>query len=953
MTAGGGAVVLLLVLLAGALPAGAQSPNTATIVVSVVDPSGAAIEGASIELANDAIGLSRTADSGEDGRAAFPALPLNGSYTLTVRKAGFAVEDLPGVTLRAGETATLRVRLLVGGAASSVTVYGTTEGVRADPQLGIRLDSRGIADIPVPGRKVSYLPLLNAAFRSGKGTGDLFLNQVYFVSGAGGRREPTFVVDGATGDDPWGRQAMFSTLPMAAIEEMNVLSSAFSSEFGWTSGTAVNVVTRSGSNVLHGEAVYAHRPGAWQARTVSQAGAVLAPADVPDVLHQVSAAAGGPLARDRTFLFAAADYTHQDRTAYFSAAVPAALLGGVTSYDGHYRQALLNARIDHRLGASHRLMGRFNLDRFSDDNPQDVVSGTTLPSAGRDFRRRTASGQANVTSVISGRLFNEGRVEYQRGDPITDFDPISPSTQFTRAGVATEGESRVSHVWSHQTQISDTLSWLAGRHYLRAGGSLARATSGGDGTEFGGAFTLGQFTLDPERKEPVSSLTIADATRYTQTFDLGVHEYESNQWIVALFAQDSLQLGPGLTVDLGLRYDRQTFTDGTKNLAPRVGMGWHPNGSPATVVRGGYGVYYTMLRANIGANFALNGPEGQFSYSAAPGQPGFPSSLTSVPIDFPAGAALPARNITIRPGRASEYARFFDVGRLDGYPDALVNPKSQVTSIGIEREIAPRTFVSADYVHQHWTGLDRTVDLNAPALFVRTAPGQVRSAAAADATRPIVPQPNGFRQINVVENLGVADYDGLQTSLRWRGARGQLSVSYTLSRTTNTTEPNGNGPGPNDFNQLLEEERGPSILDQRHRAVLSGVIRLPYEVTAGTVSQLASARPFNGTTGVDNNGDGNTNDRPVIDGAVVGRTAFRGSALYDTSVFAEKRLGWGERAVLLRVEAFNVFNNANVLGRIGIYGNGPVPNATFGAPSTGLANLDPGRMIQLQARVTF
>ncbi len=949
----GGGRALLLLLLAGATPAGAQSPDTATIVISVVDPSGAAVGDATIELGNGRIGLTRRAVSGEDGHAAFPALPINGSYTLTVTKAGFSAEDLPAVTLRAGETATLRVRLLVGGAASTVTVYGTTEGVRADPQLGIRLDSREIEEIPVPGRKASYLPLLNAAFRSGKGTGDLFLNQIYFVSGAGGRREPTFVIDGATGDDPWGRQAMFSTLPMGAIEEMNVLSSAFSPEFGWTSGSAATVVTRLGSNTPHGELLYVHRPGAWEARTVSQGDASLAPADVPDVLHQVSGAAGGPLVRDRTFFFAAADYTHQDRTAYFSPAVPAALLDGITSYDGHYRQALLDVRVDHRLDAAHRLMGRLNVDRFSDDNPQDAVSGTTLPSAGRDFRRRTASAQVNLTSVISGRLFNEARVEHQHGNPITDFDPISPSTQFTRSGVATEGESRVSHVWSRQTQISDTLSWVSGRHYLRTGGSLARATSGGDGTEFGGAFVLGQFTIDPTRKEPVSSLTIDDATRYTQTFDLGIHDYESRQWILALFAQDSLQLRPGLTMDLGVRYDRQTFTDATKNLAPRLGLAWHPNGHPATVVRGGYGVYYTMLRANIGASFALNGPEGQFSYSAAPGQPGFPSSLTSVPIEFPAGTPLPARNITIRPGRAEDYARYFDIARLDGYPDALLNPRSRMMSVGIEREIAPRVFVSGDYVHQHWTGLDRTVDLNAPALFLRTAPGQVRPAAAADATRTIPPQPNGFRQINVVENLGVADYDGLQASLRWRGARGQLSASYTLSKATNTTEPNGNGPGPNDFNQLLEEERGPSILDQRHRAVITAVVRVPYGVSAGTVSQLASARPFNATTGVDNNGDGNTNDRPVIDGAVVGRAAFRGSALYDTSVFAEKRLADGDRALLLRVEAFNLFNHANVLGRMGVYGNGSAPDATFGAPGAGLANLDSGRMIQLQARLVF
>src|SRR5581483_831818 len=172
--------------------------------------------------------------------------------------------------------------------------------------------------------------------------------------------------------------------------------------------------------------------------------------------------------------------------------------------------------------------------------------------------------------------------------------------------------------------------------------------------------------------------------------------------------------------------------------------------------------------------------------------------------------------------------------RLPGYAGAtFVNPKSQVGSIGIEREVLSRFFVAADYVKQHWTGLDRTVDLNAPSLFVRTAPGQVRSVAAADATRLIVPVNGGFRQINVVENLGVADYDGLQTTARWQNPRVFLSISYTLSKATNTTEPDGNAAGPNDFNQLGEEERGPSILDQRHRAVVVFSYRLPYNLTAG------------------------------------------------------------------------------------------------------------------------
>src|ERR1044072_667908 len=118
-------------------------------------------------------------------------------------------------------------------------------------------------------------------------------------------------------------------------------------------------------------------------------------------------------------------------------------------------------------------------------------------------------------------------------------------------------------------------------------------------------------------------------------------------------------------------------------------------------------------------------------------------------------------------------------------------------------------------------------------------------------------------------NLGEGESDGLQTQVRYSGSsKFQASVSYTLSKATNTTEPDGNGIGPNDANlaRLGEEERGPSVVDQRPRAVITASYALPYNLTAGTLMQFASARPFNATTGIDNNGDGANNDRTVVDG---------------------------------------------------------------------------------------
>jgi hypothetical protein len=116
--------------------------------------------------------------------------------------------------------------------------------------------------------------------------------------------------------------------------------------------------------------------------------------------------------------------------------------------------------------------------------------------------------------------------------------------------------------------------------------------------------------------------------------------------------------------------------------------------------------------------------------------------------------------------------------------------------------------------------------------------------------------------------------------------------SYTLSKATNTTEPDGNGVGPNDSNsaQLGEVERGPSLVDQRHRAVLTLTYQLPFNITAGTVTQYTSARRFNATTGIDNNGDGANNDRPVINGQVISKSAFRGTCTSDVGLFVEGRL---------------------------------------------------------------
>src|SRR5262249_32909598 len=139
-----------------------------------------------------------------------------------------------------------------------------------------------------------------------------------------------------------------------------------------------------------------------------------------------------------------------------------------------------------------------------------------------------------------------------------------------------------------------------------------------------------------------------------QPISYGVTEFKLSQWLVTGYAQDGFRVSDDLTLDLGLRYDRQTITDATTNFEPRIGFGWHPGGDARTAVRGGYGLYYTQIRANAITGSYTGGLDGFTTYSATPGQFGFPTCLTGscLPLQFdprvlPA-SQLPARDITIR-----------------------------------------------------------------------------------------------------------------------------------------------------------------------------------------------------------------------------------------------------------------------------------------------------------------
>ncbi|MDQ2948573.1 MAG: carboxypeptidase regulatory-like domain-containing protein, partial [Acidobacteriota bacterium] len=425
----------------------AQSPDTASIQGQVVDQSGGVVMAAEVTVSNTETGLRRRVTTDATGRFALAGLPLTGAYDLSFAKPGFAPEGPNALQLRAGETVSVNVVLRAAGSRSEIQVIGTAESIRSDSsQLELQLDLRKVENTPVLGRKITSLPLLDSAVRPARGTGDLFLNNTLFVVNGAGRRQTPFVIDGSTGDDDWGRQSIFTNIPIAALQELAVAANSFSAEFGRSAGSVVNVVTKSGTNAYHGDLIYDFRPGALEASSPNS------PRRTEDRLQQWSGVFSGPLRQDRTHFLIASEYNNQHR----DSAITSVLAPGI--YTGEFQQALLLARVDHQLNSRNTLNAKVNFDRFHDTNPSDAVGGNSLASAARIFRRRTYTAQLSESTVVSPTALNELRLQFQLGSPITQFEPVALTSQIVRPGVSTEGESRAANLLNHQYQILDTFS---------------------------------------------------------------------------------------------------------------------------------------------------------------------------------------------------------------------------------------------------------------------------------------------------------------------------------------------------------------------------------------------------------------------------------------------------------------------------------------------------------------
>ncbi len=966
----------LLLLLAFSSTFLAQTPDTATLAGTVSDATNARIAGADIFVTDARTGMHRSARTNSSGQFSLVGLPTTGALEVTAMKAGFAPAHVATVSLVAGSSAHIDLQLSVSADTSEITVTGAEGQIRIDqPQLGDVLSPEQITETPLFGRKLTYLALLNAANRPAINQGDVFMNQNLFTSNGAGRRQQYFIIDGVSGNDSWGRQTIFTSIPLDAVDSMSILTNSFSAEYGASTGSIVNIVTKSGSNRLHGSVLELWRPSAPEAalsgfnNTNAASGNDL----TNDTLGQTAASISGPIAHNYYF-FAGAEFSRENR----ASPVTSVLAPG--NYVGHYREWLGFLRFDHQLNAANNIFLRTNLDAFSDTNPNGIVGGASLPSVARIFHKRTFATELGETAVLTPSLVNNAHLQFQLAFPITEFDPVVYGTQFVVpiAGAATftSGTSQSALLMNRQYQFTDTVTTTKGRNQLSIGADVLAVHTGGNSKEFGGPVYLGKFTYNTCSQtvsvceSPTYLNNLANVANYQQSYGNAAYAVDDVLWSV--FAQDDLHLSD-LTLNLGMRYERQTFTDSTLLFAPRVGFVYNHDGNGKLVLRGGFGIYDSQIVDNSQANYALTGPTGVFTYTATPGQIGFPSSIAAAPLpSFPTGAVAPLRSLYIRPGGGVFLNSFFPTSTLINYPNKLVNPYSEQYTLGFETQLATGWTLAVDYVGTHTLRITRPLDVDAPASYVRTSNTQAaRSAQAANCTRPYwiywyaqhgttcTTANVGAPPYSVIQTDspdGMLHYDALDINLNHTFRRGfSLLASYTLSHTIDNVDPDTTGQNPNDPLQTGWQEIGNAIFDQRHRFVLSGIYTAPFKIHIGGVASLASGLPYNITTGTTNSGDtGATTDRPIINGVVLGRDTGRGSALYDVAPFVSRSFKVYEHIQIeARAEAFNVLNHANFVGYNGTYGNGSAAPATLGAPLVGITNQLPARSLQFSGKLSF
>jgi hypothetical protein len=894
-------LLLFVFCVAAASPSSAQTTGAA-LQGTVSDEQGAIMPGATIVITNVETGWTRDVVTDERGWYRVIALPP-GEYELRATLQGFSSYIRRGLTLTTGQEATINVALKLASLSETITVTGEAPLVETTRNaLGTTVARAELDSLPLAGRNFASLTTLSAGITGVGGGGTTASGQT--------DRSNSYMVDGVSNDQvvTAGQRGGFS---LEAVREFAVMANQFSAEFGQASGAIVSVITRSGTNDIKGRVFAFHRDDSLDAQDpYSKA---QGSGKAPFSQQRYGGFLGGPFIRDRLHYFASYEAERQRETSVItSTLVPLDQRETPNPSDGH--QAFI--KTDQRLTDRQSLSVRYRADKRRSEG--NSIGGLNSRERGTNSDSLVQDIVGNHTFVISGRALNEVRFQFGRHSTWTDTEGWStagmpeinrPSGRFGKAYNQPQGRNE------NRAQLINNFSYTVGTHELKTGVdvSVIRAPT------FFPRNADGTFTFTTDRPFDPNDLSTYP-TQYTQS--IADPNVDLNEEIFAFFVQDSWRVRPNLTLNLGMRYDRETafstingVPDDTNNFSPRLGFVWDPFGDGRTAIRGGGGFYIDQMFLNPPLNVVL----AQRANDITIVNPGYPDPRTRGTIQ----SSTPSISV------ASENMR---------------TPEARSISVGVKRELFAGFAVSADGVYSRGYNQFNNRDLN-----------------PRDPVTGRRPNPNYLR-ITQYETEGQAWYSALLMSIERRGARGPaFGASYTLAKAIRDVE---------GFLFLAQDQLNPAAEkarasnDRRHQLVAHLTWRLPGDVQVAGLFSARSGTPWNVTTGRDNNLDTETNDRPDLavpggdptDRATyfadftnrvgnLGRNANTGPSFYTLDTRVSKFVQLDRIRLEGFIEAFNVTNNAN-------FGS---PNGNLRSSSFGRSTSIQGQMrqVELGMRIDF
>jgi carboxypeptidase family protein len=663
----------LLVAACTVAPAAFGQAITATLSGKIVDTSGGSVSKARVTVSNTATGFSRTVQSSETGEFTLPALPA-GDYSVSVEFTGFG-KQTKNITLQVGQSAALDFTVTPGTREEKVEVAATSE--LQEPtrtEVSNVITERQIVNLPVNGREFIDFALLSPAVTIGDttaGNTDVIVEPVTKLSFAGQNIHYNFIaVDGAD-DISTASGIQRGTPPQESVQEFRVINTDYSAEFGRATAGIVNIITRSGTNDWHGTLYEYFRNNKLDAINLLQATGA-------HVLrqNQFGAAIGGPIQKDRTFVYANYEAQRRGESPFYNSAVlanihainevkaiygltPEPNLGGVLRTNDTDNGFV---RVDHRFNDNENLFVRYFVNDGRLLNQSPLNDGFDLPSAFKDNFYRDQSIASTLASVFSSKLVNELRLQFARRS--FDFPTVSTQPHLELSNTFTAGVNRGNPDFYRESrfELVDNVTRSFDRHTVQFGGDVNWVRT----TESFPLFypfeadfpNLGAFLGNDGANGPQCVAPVADPTgagpagcqhpnviffeRFqAPNFDeksLNTSVYTGTRFSSAirnaaegtldhtydgLYIEDKWRATSRLTLNGGIRWEWETWPSKVlntqwKNFDPRVGVAYNLGTKHNFVVRAGFGLFHGIIPAPL---LACQAPSCGGTIGKYPGRP--------------------------------------------------------------------------------------------------------------------------------------------------------------------------------------------------------------------------------------------------------------------------------------------------------------------------------------------